>query len=275
MASWVSCAAWRGQVYPWGDLILPPYVIHYREDCRGTGDAGSLLGPYWVAIIVRMADSEAPKAEVEVPKVDPEVKAEEESSSDEDDHAEHSHEHPHDHDHSHDHHHDPDHPHEHPHDHEHPHEEGGAGAKQNRGEKKCRKAMQKLGLKPLTGINRVTIKRSKNIIFVIDTPEVMKSPNSDTYIIFGEAKYEDINQMAASSEATKFKAEAPAVPKEAPIEPIKEEDEGEEGELDESGLNVEDIENVMSHCHVTRRAAVKALRDASGDSISAILSLTK
>lgn len=215
-------------------------------------------------------------ADEEVPKVDPvESKEPEDSSSDEDDHEEgHHHDHPHAHDEGH--HHDHTHPHDHEEGHDHVHEgsHDPAGSKQNRGEKKCRKAMQKLGLKALTGINRVTIKRSKNIIFVIDAPEVMKSPNSDTYIIFGEAKYEDANQMAASSEATKFKADAPAVPKESPIEPVKEEDESEEADLDESGLSPEDIENVMSHCKVSRRAAVKALKDAGGDSISAILALT-
>lgn len=35
--------------------------------------------------------------------------------------------------------------------------------KQSRAEKKSRKAMQKLGMKPVTGINRVTIKKSKTV----------------------------------------------------------------------------------------------------------------
>ena len=39
-----------------------------------------------------------------------------------------------------------------------------------------------------TGINRVTIKKSKNILFVISKPDVYKSPASDTFIVFGEAK---------------------------------------------------------------------------------------
>ena len=39
-----------------------------------------------------------------------------------------------------------------------------------------------------TGINRVTIKKSKNILFVINKPDVYKSPASDTFIVFGEAK---------------------------------------------------------------------------------------
>ena len=35
--------------------------------------------------------------------------------------------------------------------------------KQSRGEKKSRKAMQKLGMKPVTDVSRVTIKKSKNV----------------------------------------------------------------------------------------------------------------
>lgn len=34
----------------------------------------------------------------------------------------------------------------------------------NRNEKKARKAFAKLGMKPITGIERVTIKRTKNVI---------------------------------------------------------------------------------------------------------------
>ena len=64
----------------------------------------------------------------------------------------------------------------------------GKGGKQSRSEKKARKAMLKLGLKPFPGITKVTIKKSKNILFVIAKPEVFKSPACDTYIVFGEAK---------------------------------------------------------------------------------------
>ena len=60
--------------------------------------------------------------------------------------------------------------------------------KQSRSEKKSRKAMQKLGMKPVPGIIRCTVKKSKNILFVISKPDVFKSPASDTYIIFGEVR---------------------------------------------------------------------------------------
>ena len=37
-------------------------------------------------------------------------------------------------------------------------------SKQSRSEKKSRKAMLKLGMKPVTGVSRVTIKRTKNVL---------------------------------------------------------------------------------------------------------------
>ncbi len=39
----------------------------------------------------------------------------------------------------------------------------GKGGKQNRAEKKARKAMQKLGMKQVPGIVRVAIKKAKNV----------------------------------------------------------------------------------------------------------------
>ena len=41
----------------------------------------------------------------------------------------------------------------------------------NRGEKKCRKALMKQGMKALSGITRVTLKKRDGLIFVIDDPE--------------------------------------------------------------------------------------------------------
>ena len=134
--------------------------------------------------------------------------------------------------------------------------------------------MQKLGLKSVPGITRVTMKRSKNLLFTIETPEVMKSPNAEIYVVFGAAKYEDLNQMAVDDAARRFTADEPANKEEAHVETIKEEDgeeEGDDKEVDASGLREEDIENVMSHCGVSRAKAVKALRESGGDPIDAIL----
>ena len=67
-------------------------------------------------------------------------------------------------------------------------EEEEGRSRQSRSEKKSRKAMQKLGMKPVPDVSRVTIKKSKSILFVISQPDVFKSPASDTYIIFGEVR---------------------------------------------------------------------------------------
>merc|ERR1719229_786826 len=82
--------------------------------------------------------------------------------------------------------------------------QGQERSKQNRAEKKSRKAVSKLGMKPMPGIVRVTVKKSKNILFVISKPDVHKSPNSDTYIVFGEAKTEDLSAQAQASAAQQF-----------------------------------------------------------------------
>jgi nascent polypeptide-associated complex subunit alpha len=52
----------------------------------------------------------------------------------------------------------------------------------SRNEKKARKSIAKLGLTKVPGITRVTLRRPKNILFVINQPEVYKSPNSNTYM---------------------------------------------------------------------------------------------
>ena len=84
---------------------------------------------------------------------------------------------------------------------------GGAsegGAKQNRAEKKNRKAMQKLGMKAVPDVVRVTVKKSKNILFAIGHPDVFKSATSDTYVVFGEAKIEDLSAQAQQQAASQF-----------------------------------------------------------------------
>ena len=61
--------------------------------------------------------------------------------------------------------------------------------------------MQKLGMRPIGGVTRMAVKKSNQVLFVISNPDVFKSPSSDTYVIFGEAKTEDNSQMAAAAQA--------------------------------------------------------------------------
>jgi len=157
--------------------------------------------------------------------------------------------------------------------------------------------MQKLGMKPVPGIVRVTVKKAKNILFVISKPDVFKNPGTDTYIIFGEAKIEDISSSALTKKAQQvLEAEtAPAVPtpageEKAPGEKVPaavgggaapEKKEGvrveevkEEEGVDESGLDPKDIELVINQSNASRARAVRALRAAKGDIVNAIMELT-
>ncbi|KAI8807590.1 nascent polypeptide-associated complex subunit alpha, muscle-specific form-like protein [Cladochytrium replicatum] len=138
---------------------------------------------------------------------------------------------------------------------------------QTRNEKKARKAMAKLGLKPVAGITRVTIRRPKNILFVVSQPDVYKSSTSDTYIVFGEAKIEDLNSQAQATAAEQFKA--PAAEEEVP-DLQEEEEEG----VDDEGVEKKDIELVMQQAGVSRAKAVKALKANDGDIVNAIMELT-
>jgi len=147
-----------------------------------------------------------------------------------------------------------------------------AGGKQNRAEKKARKAMAKLGMKPVPGIVRVTVKNSKNILFVIQKPDVFKSPSSDTYIIFGEAKIEDLSAQAQAAAAESFKtAQAPAA---AAAPAAADAADEEDGDVDESGLDENDIQMVIDQANVSRAKAVKALKNNDGDIVNSIMELT-
>ncbi|KAG8510559.1 NAC-alpha domain-containing protein 1 [Galemys pyrenaicus] len=154
-------------------------------------------------------------------------------------------------------------------------------AKQSRSEKKARKAMSKLGLRQIQGVTRITIQKSKNILFVITKPDVFKSPASDTYVVFGEAKIEDLSQQVHRAAAEKFKVPAEPstlVPESAPEPQVgpkgQEEEEEEDDKVDEAGLELRDIELVMAQASVSRAKAVRALRDNESDIVNAIMELT-
>ena len=166
-------------------------------------------------------------------------------------------------------------------------------SKQNRSEKKSRKALSKLGLKPVEGIVRCTVKKSKNILFVISKPDVFKSPTADTYVIFGEAKIEDLSAAAQQSAAEQFRAPesvaratADATKTEETAdtkttgEDVAEEDGGDDGDaaaeedVDATGVSENDIELVMSQTQASRADAIKALKKENNDIVNAIMSLS-
>jgi len=154
-------------------------------------------------------------------------------------------------------------------------------ARQSRGEKKARKIISKLGLKQIHGVNRVTIRKSKNILFVINNPDVFKNPASDTYIVFGEAKIEDLSQQAQVAAAEKFKSadmmpnvlDKDGASRPMVSQPIQEEEE-EDGEIDYKGVEEKDVDLVCAQAQVTKRRAIEALLKNNNDIVNAIMDLT-
>ncbi|KAI0288178.1 NAC domain-containing protein [Russula brevipes] len=181
--------------------------------------------------------------------------------------------------------------HDHGHDHDQEEDPTSAAALekiQSRSERKARKALLGLGLKKVPGITRVTLRRPKNLLFVIASPEVFKSQNSDTYIVFGEAKMEDMNAQAQLSAAQQQLA-ASGAGSAAALEtegaagkggdndddvPELEEPEADEP-VDETGVDPKDIELVMAQVNCSRAKAVRALKENSGDLINAIMAASE
>lgn len=158
----------------------------------------------------------------------------------------------------------------------------------SRNEKKARKAIGKLGLKHVPGITRVTLRRPKGILFVINSPDVYRSPTSNTWIIFGEAKIEDLNSQAQASAAQQLAASEAANAgdshaghdhgdngKGKAVEDKKaEEDDDDDEEVDDTGLESKDIELVMTQASVSRKKAVKALKENGNDIVNSIMALS-
>merc|ERR1712228_989908 len=122
--------------------------------------------------------------------------------------------------------------------------------KLNKQEKKARKTIQKLGMKLQKGFTRVTIKKSKNILF-------------------GNAKIEDMNQSHREFLSDKW-----APKPDASQMPAIQEDQEDDEDVDTTGLDENDIQMVVEQASVSRSKAVKALRNHDGDIVNAIMELT-
>ncbi|CAA7265383.1 unnamed protein product [Cyclocybe aegerita] len=178
----------------------------------------------------------------------------------------------------------------HDHDHDHDHEEDPTSAAalekiQSRSERKARKALLSLGLKKVPGITRVTLRRPKNLLFVLASPDVYKSPNSDCYIVFGEAKIEDMNSQAQLSAAQQMSSggagAAPTLETSGAADGDDDDDlpdleaPEEDGVVDETGVDPKDIDLVMQQVNCSRAKAVRVLKESGGDLINAIMAASE
>jgi nascent polypeptide-associated complex subunit alpha len=140
-------------------------------------------------------------------------------------------------------------------------------------EKKVRKALSKLGMVKVDGVNRVTMKQKDSYILFVKEPEVFSSPqNPNSFIIFGELTFEDHEKKLTQDTIAALKKEGEKLKtvtekKEEPkVEVVPE---GEE--LSEEGLEKEAIETVMNEGKCSRQVAIKALKAHNGDPVEALL----
>ena len=110
--------------------------------------------------------------------------------------------------------------------------------------------------------------------------------------IFGEAKIEDLNSQAQANAASQLaQADSASVGdshaghnhahdhgKGKAIDSgdakKEEEDDDDDEEVDDSGLEAKDIELVMAQASVSRKKAVKALKDNENDIVNSIMALS-
>merc|ERR1712193_25485 len=144
--------------------------------------------------------------------------------------------------------------------------------KQSRAERKTKKAMMKLGLAPVDGINRVVLRKDKTLLFVVPNPEVFRK--GDTWVVLGEARVEDPNQRAREMAAAKVAENIQPKTKTEPVQATIAEEEEEETDVPADGVEEKDIELVMQQAACTRAKAISALKSNSNDIVNAIMELT-
>merc|ERR1711990_855418 len=114
--------------------------------------------------------------------------------------------------------------------------------KQSRAERKTKKAMMKLGLAPVDGINRVVLRKDKT---------------------------QRAREMAAAKVAENIQPKTKTEPVQATIT-----EEDEETDVPADGVEEKDIELVMQQAACTRAKAISALKSNSNDIVNAIMELT-
>ena len=112
-------------------------------------------------------------------------------------------------------------------------------------------------------------------MFVIAKPDVLHAPNSDTYVIFGEAKIEDYGAQAQAQAAQSFlpPQQAQAKPSGGAITSAADAADDDD-DVDAEGIEKNDIDLVMNQASVSRGKAISALKSTNGDIVSAIMELT-
>ena len=99
---------------------------------------------------------------------------------------------------------------------------------------------------------------------------------SDSFVIFGEAKIEDLAARAAEErrQQSEYQAANPGAASAGGATPAPQAPSVVEEEVDETGVSSKDVDLVCDQAAVTRAQAVQALRNNDNDIVNAIMELT-
>ncbi|CRG93794.1 hypothetical protein PGAL8A_00150300 [Plasmodium gallinaceum] len=149
--------------------------------------------------------------------------------------------------------------------------------KMSKGERRARKMLVKLGLKAVPNVHKVIIKKSQKMVFGVSNVEVYKIEGTDSYVIFGDAKTDDL-----TNSINNFMPDNLSKDPEVPIETETNFESAEKTEekvqdLDEEkvdDVSMDDVELIMSQTKCSRDMAIKALRKNNNDLVQSIMELS-
>ncbi|OHT01182.1 Nascent polypeptide-associated complex subunit alpha [Tritrichomonas foetus] len=139
-----------------------------------------------------------------------------------------------------------------------------AARKNSRAEKKMKEALLKHNLKQLENVSTVMLRKGQQLMWTFSQPEVYYIEN--VYVIFGEPTMDDPGARAIDAIKNNATPTETAEPKVSVSEDV---DDVEDAE----GLKEEDITTIMQQSNVSRNRAIKALREANGDLVTAVMNL--
>lgn len=141
-----------------------------------------------------------------------------------------------------------------------------APRKNSRAEKKMKEALLKNNLKQLEKVSTVMIRKGQQLMWTFSQPEVYYLEN--VYVIFGEPTMDD--PAARAINAIHDNATTGDI---APTETTNTTVVDDNEEEDATDLKEEDINTIMQQSNVSRGRAIKALREANGDLVTAVMNL--
>ncbi|CAM9495821.1 unnamed protein product, partial [Scytosiphon promiscuus] len=144
-------------------------------------------------------------------------------------------------------------------------------AQMNRAERKSRQAMEKLGLRSVSGVFRMTMKTTNGVVFIVKAPDVFKHPKKSTYVVFGSAETDRSGSEVRPPSPRKLPFADAAMSSGPSARP---DPSAVEAEAVAAGLDPADVLTVVTQAGCSSTAAILALRQADSDVVNAVMGLT-